>query len=51
MQVANNTQAAMYFANDGGLYRALDGYSGLSSGDCGTPNSFESLNQTLGSMT
>ncbi len=51
MQVANNTQAAMFFANDGGIYRALDGYSGLNSGDCGGTNSFESLNQTLGSMT
>src|SRR5262249_20874940 len=41
----------MYFANDGGLYRALDGYSDLTSGTCGIPNSFDSLNQTLGSMT
>jgi hypothetical protein len=46
-----NTQDLMYFANDGGLYRALDGYSGLTSGTCGIPNAFDSLNQTLGSMT
>jgi hypothetical protein len=29
MQVNNNTQVVMYFANDGGIYRALDGYTGL----------------------
>ena len=40
----------MYFANDGGIYRALDGYTGLTSGNCGTSNLFDSLNQTLGSM-
>ena len=41
----------MYFANDGGIYRALNGYTGLTSETCGTPNAFDSLNQTLGSMT
>ncbi len=41
----------MYFANDGGIYRALDGYSGLTTGTCGGKNSFESLNQTLGSIS
>jgi hypothetical protein len=46
-----NSQDLMFFANDGGLYRALDGYTGLTSGTCGIPNSFDSLNQTLGSMT
>ncbi len=51
MLVNNNTQDVMYFANDGGIYRALDGYSGLTSGSCGTSNQFDSLNQTLGSMT
>ena len=40
----------LYFANDGGIYRALDGFTGLTSGNCG-PNQFDSLNQTLGSMT
>ena len=48
-QVANNN-ALMYFGNDGGVYRALDGY-GLSSSACGqTPNAFQSLNSTLGSL-
>jgi hypothetical protein len=46
-----NTQDIMYFANDGGLYRALDGYTGLITGNCGSSNQFDSLNQTLGSMT
>jgi len=46
-----NTQDVMYFANDGGLYRALDGYTGLITGTCGGSNQFDSLNQTLGSMT
>jgi hypothetical protein len=45
------TTVPMYFANDGGIYRALDGYSGLTSGDCGGTNKFDSLNLTLGSMT
>jgi hypothetical protein len=51
MQVNGGGQVVMYFANDGGIYRALDGYSDLISGDCSTPNQFDSLNQTLGSMT
>jgi hypothetical protein len=46
-----NSQAIMYFANDGGIYRALDGYTGLTTGTCGGSNLFDSLNQTLGSMT
>jgi hypothetical protein len=41
----------MYFANDGGIYRALDGYSGLTSGSCSGTNAFDDLNQNLGSMT
>jgi len=41
----------MYFANDGGIYRVLNGYTGLNSGTCGGSNLFDSLNQTLGSMT
>ena len=43
----------MYFGNDGGVYRALDGYTGLSVGSCNTPgnNAFDNLNATLGSMT
>ena len=49
--VNSNTQDVMYFANDGGIYRALDGYSGLTTGACGGSNQFDSLNQTLGSIT
>ena len=29
LQINNNTQVVMYFATDGGIYRALDGYTGL----------------------
>lgn len=41
----------MYFANDGGIYRALDGYTGLTTGTCGQHNAFDDLNGALGSMT
>ena len=44
-------KAIMYFANDGGIYRALDGFTGLLSGTCGKTNQFDDLNATLGSMT
>lgn len=43
--------ALMYFANDGGIYRALDGFGGLSTGSCSGTNLFDDLNQNLGSMT
>jgi len=46
-----NSKAILYFANDGGIYRALDGYTGLTTGACGGSNQFDSLNQTLGSMS
>jgi len=49
-----NTSAqdvVMYFANDGGIYRALNGYLGLTAGKCDGRNQFDSLNMTLGSMT
>jgi len=49
--INQQTAEVLYFANDGGIYRALNGYTGLTSGTCGTPNAFDSLNQTLGSMT
>ena len=49
--VNGNSQDVMYFANDGGVYRALNGYTGLTTGTCGGANLFDSLNQTLGSMT
>lgn len=45
------TQSLMYFANDGGVYRALDGYTGLTTGSCSGHNLFDNLNGTLGSMT
>jgi len=51
MLVNDAAQDVMYFANDGGIYRALDGYTGLTSGSCGTSNQFDDLNRTLGSMT
>lgn len=41
----------MFFANDGGIYRALNGYTGLTSGQCSGTNQFDDLNQNLGSMT
>jgi hypothetical protein len=41
----------MYFANDGGIYRALNGFLGLSTGSCASANEFDDLNQNLGSMT
>lgn len=41
----------MYFANDGGIYRALNGFTGLSTGSCSGANQFDDLNQNLGSMT
>lgn len=41
----------MYFANDGGIYRALDGFGGLTTGSCSGTNAFDDLNQNLGSMT
>jgi len=45
-------KAILYFANDGGIWRALDGY-GLQVGSCDTAgdNLFDNLNGTLGSMT
>src|SRR5262249_55628708 len=49
--LAGNGKSLLYFANDGGAYRALDGYTGLTSGDCGVNNQFDNLNQTLGSIT
>ena len=41
----------MYFANDGGIYRALNGFTGLTTGLCSGTNQFDDLNQNLGSMT
>ncbi len=44
LPINNKGQVVMYFANDGGIYRALDGYTGLITGDCGGTNQFDSLN-------
>ena len=41
----------MYFSNDGGIYRALNGFTGLTTGSCSGTNQFDDLNQNLGSMT
>jgi hypothetical protein len=44
------SQVVMYFANDGGIYRAVNGYA-LKSGTCGAAaNPFQNLNETMGSM-
>lgn len=48
---SDSGNALMYFANDGGIYRALDGFGGLNTGSCSGTNQFDDLNQTLGSMT
>ncbi len=48
---SDSSNDLMYFANDGGIYRALDGYSGLTTGSCSGTNQFDDLNQNLGSMT
>ncbi len=49
--IASSGKDVMYFANDGGIYRALDGFTGLTTGSCSGSNQFDSLNQNLGSMT
>ncbi len=45
------TADLMFFANDGGIYRALNGFTGLTTGSCSGTNAFDDLNQNLGSMT
>ena len=47
---SDSGNALMYFANDGGIYRALNGFSGLNTGSCAGTNQFDDLNQDLGSM-
>jgi hypothetical protein len=44
-------KAVGYFAHDGGISRTLDGYAGLTTGSCTGTNQFDSLSETLGSMT
>jgi len=41
---SDSGNALLYFANDGGLYRALDGFNGLNSGSCSAVNLFDNLN-------
>jgi len=48
---SDSDNALLYFANDGGIYRALNGFQGLSTGSCSGTNQFDDLNQNLGSMT
>ena len=55
--VLTNGQVMMYFGNDGGIYRTLDGFTKLDSGSCGVANGFDNLNAssvpnaTIGSLT
>jgi hypothetical protein len=44
-------KAVGYFAHDGGISRTLDGYAGLTTGSCTGTNQFDSLSESLGSMT
>lgn len=48
---SDSGNALLFFANDGGVYRSLNGFSGLDTGACSGSNEFEDLNQNLGSMT
>jgi hypothetical protein len=48
---SDNGGGLIYFANDGGIYRALNAFTGLSDGSCSGTNQFDNLNQNLGSMT
>lgn len=41
----------LYFVNDGGIYRALNGYDPGFTGNCGGSNPFDNLNGTMGSLT
>ncbi|HKW18231.1 MAG TPA: hypothetical protein VJO35_12055 [Terriglobales bacterium] len=47
----SNNSALMFFANDGGVYRSLNAFTGLSTGTCGQTNQFDNLNAALGPMT
>src|SRR4051812_3405986 len=46
-----NGNSLIYFANNGGIYRSLDGYTELTTGICGLSNHFDSLNESLGPLT
>ena len=49
--LVTNGTALMYFATGGGIYRALDGFTGLNAGTCGLSNAFDNMNATLGPMS
>lgn len=49
--IASSGKSPGYFAHDGGISRTFDGYAGLGTGSCSGTNQFDSLSQTLGSMT
>jgi hypothetical protein len=55
--VVEGGKVVMYFGNDGGIYRTLDGLTRLDSGTCGMANGFDNLNAssvaggTIGSLT
>lgn len=55
--VVASGNAVMYFGNDGGIYRTLNGFTDLDSGTCGLANGFDNLNAssvaggTIGSLT
>ena len=40
----------LYFVNDGGIYRTLNGYDPSFTGQCGGSNPFENLNGAMGSL-
>jgi hypothetical protein len=49
--IANGqTLAYMYFGNDGGVYRSLNGTSS-STGTCASPNPFDNLDANMGSLS
>jgi len=49
--IPGSGNALIYFANDAGINRALNGFTGLNTGSCSGTNQFDDLNQNLGSMT
>ena len=44
----SNGTALLYFANDGGIYRTLDGFMKLNSGSCGAPTDLTTLTERWG---
>jgi hypothetical protein len=47
-----NGRAAIYFGNDGGVYRTLNGFDAHFNGSCGAGSDpFENLNANMGSLT